>query len=120
MSTLEKMIPLSTGKVFKVRNQAVVLDFDAAALYEVGLDQLHKSVTKHNQRFPDDFMFRLTPAEWDEICIQIWGQQRTIRSKPPSAFTNSGLFMLSSILRGRRAAEVSVLIMESIFAHKIN
>lgn len=118
MATPDKLIELLTGKVFKVRGEAVVLDFDAAALYEVGIDQLHKSVTKYQQRFPDDFMFRLTPNEWDEICIQIWGERRTIRSKPPMAFTNGGLFMLSSVLKGPRAAQVSVLIIESLFSYK--
>ncbi len=118
MSTPTKLIELLTGKVFKVRGEAVVLDFDAASLYEAGIDQLHKSVTRHHQRFPDDFMFRLTPSEWDEICIQIFGERRTIRSKPPLAFTNAGLFMLSSVLKGPRAAQISVLIIESLFSYK--
>lgn len=120
MSSLEKMIPLLTGKVVKVRGQAVVLDFDAASLYEVGLEQLHRTVKRHHQRFPDDFMFDLTAPEWDEICTQIWGKLRTVRTKPPLVFTNSGLFMLSSVLKGQRAAEVSVLIIESLFSHKRN
>lgn len=47
MATPDKLIELLTGKVFKVRKQAVVFDFDAAALYEVNIAVLHKAVTKH-------------------------------------------------------------------------
>lgn len=48
MATPDKLIELLTGKVFKVRGQTVVFDFDAAALYEVNIAILHKTVTKHS------------------------------------------------------------------------
>jgi len=71
MATPDKLIELLTGKVFKVRGQTVVFDFDAAALYEVNISVLHKAVTKHAKRFPPDFMFWLMPDEWKEIAEQI-------------------------------------------------
>lgn len=102
MSIPSKLIELLTGNVFKVRGQAVVFDFDAAVLYEVNIAVLHKPVTKNPKRFPDDFMFWLTPDEWKVIAEEISPGLSAIRQLPPLAFTNSGLFMLSSILKGPR------------------
>jgi len=118
MSTPTKLIELLTGKVFKVRGQAVVFDFDAAALYEVNIAVLHKAVTKNSKRFPGDFMFWLTPDEWKVIAEEISPGLSATRLLPPLAFTNGGLFMLSGVLRGQRAAQVSVLIIESLFSYK--
>lgn len=119
MSTPSKLIELLAGKVFKVRDVTVILDFDAAALYAIGIEQLLRSVTRHQQRFPTDFMFRLTATEWDEICGQLLGKPRTGRSKPPMAFTYGGFFMLSSVLKGPRAAELSVMIIETVLSNKM-
>lgn len=118
MATPDKLIELLTGKVFKVRGQTVVFDFDAAALYEVNIAILHKTVTKHSRRFPPDFMFWLTPEEWQEIAEQISPGLSATKRLPPLAFTNSGLFMLSGVLKGPRAARLSVLIIEQLFSYK--
>jgi hypothetical protein len=118
MATPDKLIALLTGKVFKVRGVTVVFDFDAAALYKVNLAVLHKAVTKNSRRFPDDFMFWLTPDEWEPIAEQISPGLSVTKLLPPLAFTNGGLFMLSGILKGPRAAQVSVLIIESLFSYK--
>jgi hypothetical protein len=118
MATPDKLIELLTGKVFKIRDQTVVFDFDAAALYEVNIAILHKTVTKHSQRFPPDFMFWLTPEEWQEIAEQISPGLSATKRLPPLAFTNSGLFMLSGVLKGPRAARISVLIIEQLFSYK--
>ncbi|WP_191187590.1 ORF6N domain-containing protein [Mucilaginibacter pankratovii] len=118
MATPDKLIELLTGKVFKVRNQTVVFDFDAAALYEVNIAVLHKTVTRQSKRFPPDFMFWLTPDEWQEVAEQISPGLSATKRLPPLAFTNSGLFMLSGVLKGTRVAQVSVLIIESLFSYK--
>src|ERR1700744_728394 len=118
MATPDKLIELLTGKVFKVRNQTVVFDFDAAALYEVNIAVLHKAVTKQSQRFPSDFMFWLTSEEGKPIAEQISPGLSATKLLPPLAFTNGGLFMLSSVLKGPRAAQISVLIIESLFSYK--
>jgi len=118
MATPDKLIELLTGKVFKVRGVTVVFDFDAAVLYEVNIAVLHRAVTKHSQRFPPDFMFWLTPDEWKEIAEQISPGLSKKKPLPPLVFTNGGLFMLSSALRGPRAALVSVMIIESLFSYK--
>ncbi|MEO7214491.1 MAG: ORF6N domain-containing protein [Mucilaginibacter sp.] len=118
MATPLKLIELLTGKVFKVRGKTVVFDFDAAALYEVNIAVLHRAVTTHSKRFPPDFMFWLTQDEWKEIAEQISPGLYAQKQLPPLAFTNSGLFMLSGVLKGPRAAQVSVVIIESIFSYK--
>lgn len=118
MATPDKLIELLTGKVFKVRGQAVVLDFDAAALYEVNIAVLHKTVTRHSQRFPADFMYWLTQEEWKQAADEISPGLAEVKKLPPLAFTNGGLFMLSSVLKGPRAAQISVLIIEQLFSYK--
>lgn len=118
MSTPTTLIELLSGKVYKVRGQAVVLDFDAAALYEVNIATLHRTVSKNSKRFPPDFMFWLTLDEWQDIAEQISPGLSVSKTLPPLAFTNSGLFMLSSVLKGQRAAQVSVIIIESLFSYK--
>jgi hypothetical protein len=118
MSTPSKLIELLTGKVFKVRNQTIVLDFDAAVLYDVNIAVLHKAVTKSSQRFPPDFMFWLTVEEWKILADEIGPGIYAKMPLPPLAFTNAGLFMLSSVLKSPRAAKVSVLIIEQLFSYK--
>ena len=51
-------------KIYEIRGQKVMLDFDLAELYEVGTKALNQTVKRNVKRFPLDFMFRLTPAEW--------------------------------------------------------
>jgi hypothetical protein len=90
MATPDKLIELLTGKVFKVRNQTVVFDFDAAALYEVNIAVLHRAVTRHSRRFPPDFMFWLTTDEWKEIAEQIAPGLSENRLLPPLASLTAG------------------------------
>ncbi len=71
MSSASILIELLSGKVFKVRNQTIVLDFDAAVLYDVNMAVLHKAVTKYAQRFPTDFIFWLTDEEWKTLADEI-------------------------------------------------
>ncbi|MCR4916615.1 MAG: ORF6N domain-containing protein, partial [Prevotella sp.] len=54
-------------KIYEIRGQRVMLDFDLAGLYGVETRVLNQAVKRNNERFPDDFMFRLTATEWDDI-----------------------------------------------------
>ncbi|MBN9386129.1 MAG: ORF6N domain-containing protein [Chitinophagaceae bacterium] len=57
-------------KIYEIRGQRVMLDFDLAALYEVPTKVLNQAVKRNAERFPEDFMFRLTEEEW----VRMWSQ----------------------------------------------
>lgn len=102
------------NKILLIRGQKVLLDSDLAQLYEVETKELNKAVTRNERRFPDDFMFRLTKEEFDDLRFHFgtsssWGGRRY----PPRAFTEQGVAMLSSVLRSDRAIDVNVEIMRA-------
>ena len=92
-----------------------MLDADLASLYGVETKNLNKAVTRNQARFPDDFMFQLTAEEWDSLRFQAGTSNtgRGGRRYAPRVFTEQGVAMLSSVLRGDRAASVNVAIMRA-------
>lgn len=99
--------------ILAVRGHKVILDRDLAVLYGVTTGNLNKAVGRNLERFPDDFMFRLTADECRNLMFQSgrssWGGNR----KPPRAFTEEGVAMLSSVLHSARAAKVNIGIMRA-------
>lgn len=97
--------------ILMARGQKVILDKDLAALYEVDTGSLNRAVKRNRDRFPEDFMFRLSAAEVANLRCQFgissWGGRRYL----PHAFTEQGVAMLSSVLRSRRAVQVNIEIM---------
>lgn len=97
--------------IHEIRGVRVILDEDIAALYEVETRQLVRSVVRNLDRFPSDFMFRLTPEEFDALRTSTGkAGEHGGRRKPPYAFTEHGVTMLSGVLRSERAVEVNVLV----------
>jgi len=109
------MVPMERiqSSILLIRNEKVILDENLSRLYGVATRVLNQAVKRHSERFPDDFMFRLTMEEFKDLKSQIvtssWGGRR----KPPLAFTEQGVAMLSSVLNSKRAIEVNVLIMRA-------
>lgn len=112
--------------VYAVRGERVLFDADLAALYGVTTAALNQAVKRNRERFPADFMFRLTPAEWaaqrsrvitasqgSPMMSQIVTSSRRKLIAPPAAFTEQGVAMLSSVLRSPRAVEVNIAIMRT-------
>ena len=62
----EDLLALVKSKIYTIRGQKVMLDFDLAQMYEVETRVLNQSVKRNIERFPDDFMFQLTETEWEE------------------------------------------------------
>jgi len=89
--------------IYLIRGQKVLLDEDLAGLYGVQTRVLNQAVSRNMERFPEDFAFRLTTDEFENLKSQIvtssWGGRR----KPPRAFTEQGVAMLSSVLKNRAA-----------------
>ena len=100
--------------IFLVRGQKVILDRDLAQLYEVTTGNLNKAVKRNLDRFPSDFMFQLTPEEYESLRFQFGIFKKGQHSKYlPYAFTEQGVAMLSSVLRSKRAVQVNVEIMRA-------
>lgn len=97
-----------------IRDDKVILDEDLAVLYGIETKNLVKAVKRNLDRFPADFMFRLTNQEFTDLKLQTgtssqWGGRRT----PPYAFSEQGVAMLSSVLRSPRAVQVNIEIMRT-------
>ena len=114
--------------VFFIRGEKVMLDADLAMLYGVTTKALNQAVKRNADRFPSDFMFRLTKAEHENMRSQfVTSSQRKsplrsqfVTSNPrggarylPYAFTEQGVAMLSSVLRSAHAVEVNIAIMRT-------
>jgi hypothetical protein len=127
------------NRIYDIRGQRVLLDFDLADLYEVETRVLNQAVKRNIKRFPDDFMFRLTADEWQTMRSQIvtahqgsevpssqsvmtnypnlksqivtssWGGTR----KMPYAFTEQGVAMLSGVLNSDKAINMNIAIMRA-------
>ena len=96
-----------------IRGQQVMLDRDLAELYGVETKRLNEQVKRNIERFPEDFMFQLTPNEFDNLKSQFatssWGGVR----KLPYAFTEQGVAMLSGVLKSSTAVEANIPIMRA-------
>lgn len=96
-----------------IRGQQVMLDRDLAELYGVETRRLNEQVKRNIERFPEDFMFQLTPNEFDNLKSQFatssWGGVR----KLPYAFTEQGVAMLSGVLKSSTAVEANIRIMRA-------
>lgn len=100
------------NKIFLIRNQKVMLDKDLAGLYRVTTGNLNKAVHRNIERFPTDFMFRLTKKEVLSLRFHFGSLKRGQHAKYlPHAFTEQGVAMLSSVLRSKRAVQVNIAIM---------
>jgi len=99
--------------IYLVRGQRVLLDRDLAGLYGVETRVLNQAVKRNANRFPEDFMFRLSRQEIARISqsvTSLWGLKF---SKQVHAFTEEGVAMLSSVLNSERAVQVNIAIMRA-------
>lgn len=108
------------SKIYEIRNQKVMLDFDLAQLYEVETKALNQAVKRNSDRFPDDFMFRLTLDEWQSMRSQFVTASQSKRNVniTPYSFTEQGVSMLSSVLKSKKAVQVNISIMRVFVAVK--
>ena len=100
--------------ILLIRGQKVIIDADLAELYGVTTGNLNKAVKRNIERFPNDFMFQLTPKEYESLRFRFGILEKGQHSKYlPYAFTEQGVAMLSSVLRSKRAIEVNIAIMRA-------
>jgi len=108
------------NKIYEIRSQKVMLDFDLATLYEVETRALNQAVKRNVDRFPEDFMFQLNKSEWKKLITICDNLPKMIKFSPstPYAFTEQGVAMLSSVLKSKKAIQVNISIMRVFVAVK--
>ena len=110
---MTNIIPIEKieNKIYLIRSQKVMLDRDLAELYGVKTSALIQAVKRNIKRFPGDFMFQLSKAEFENLRSQFvtssWGGRRY----EPYLFTEQGVAMLSSVLKSGRAVDINIAIM---------
>ena len=136
-TNLSVSVQLIERRIYLIRGQKVMLDFDLAELYGVSTSQLNQQVTRNKKRFPEDFMFRLTTKESESLRSHLAISNPNLRSQfvisrsdlrsqiatsstghggrryQPRAFTEQGVAMLSSVLNSEQAIEVNIAIMRA-------
>jgi hypothetical protein len=121
MTDGEMLIPAERIEkaILLIRGHKVMLDRDLAELYGVPTKVLNQSVRRNLKRFPDDFMFQLSQEElenWRSQMVTSNSASRMALRRPPYAFTEQGVAMLSSVLHSDRAVAVNIAIMRA-FVH---
>ncbi|PVD52785.1 DNA-binding protein [Terrimonas sp.] len=100
-------------KIFTIRGERVILDFDISGIYEVETKILNQAVKRNIDRFPEDFMFQLTETEWENLRSQFvtssWGGRRYL----PYAFTEHGVTMLASVLKSEKAIQMNIAVVRA-------
>ena len=99
-------------RIFMIRGRQVMLDKDLAELYGYEVKNLNRQVKRNIRRFPKDFMFQLTQNEMDILRCQ--NVTTSVKSRTlPYAFTEQGIYMLATVLRGELAETQSIFIMRA-------
>jgi len=110
MSELKTIEPL----ILTLRGQKVILDADLAEAYGVETKVLNQAVKRNADRFPEDFMFRLTEVEKTEVvtnCDHL--QKLKFSPQHPAVFTEHGAIMAASVLNSPKAVEMSVFVVRA-------
>jgi hypothetical protein len=109
-------VELVERRIYLIRGQKVMLDSDLAELYQVPTFRLNEAVKRNRNRFPEDFMFQLSKEELEnwrsQIAISNPGVKMGLR-RPPYAFTEHGVAMLSAVLNSDRAVQMSIVIVRA-------
>ena len=117
-SRKQALIPVEriARTIVRLRGQNVMRDVDLAALYEVSTKRLNEQVKRNRRRFPRDFMFQLTQAEYADLRSQIATSSPAAhggRRYLPYVFTEHGAIMAASVLNSPRAVQMSILVVRA-------
>lgn len=102
------------NRVYLIRGQQVMLDYDLAEIYGYEVKRLNAQVKNNISRFPEDFMFQLTKTELENLRSNFSTTNFSPKSRTlPHAFTEQGIYMLATVLRGELAEQQSIFIMRA-------
>ena len=107
-------------KIYELRGQKIMLDFDLAQLYSVETRVMNQAVKRNMDRFPKDFMFQLTAREWRTMSSQFVMTPAYKRPKKalPFAFTEHGVTMMANVLKSKKAIKMSIAIVRAFISLK--
>ena len=102
-------------RIYTIRGKQVMLDSDLAELYQVETKNLNKATNRNVERFPEDFRFKLTKEEFENLRFQTGTSSESYggRRYMPFVYTEQGVSMLASVLRSKVAIQVSINIMRT-------
>jgi ORF6N domain len=120
------------NRIYEVRGERVMLDRDLASLYEVETKVLNQAVKRNIKRFPEDFVFQLTKAEFEDLRLQFETSKKYDSSRSqivtlntsrgqnlkylPYVFTEQGVAMLSGVINSDKAISMNIAIMRAFVA----
>lgn len=118
MTKSKMLAPLHVeSRILEIRSERVMLDRDLAEVYGVTTGGLNQAIKRNQDRFPEDFVFRLTPEEAEEVRRSrsqsvIMKRGQNIKYLP-RAFTEHGAIMAATVLNSLRAVEMSVFVVRA-------
>ncbi|MBI5857116.1 MAG: ORF6N domain-containing protein [Sphingobacteriales bacterium] len=114
---IAKYVPaeIIVSKIFVIKEQKVMLDYDVAFLYGVTTKRMNEQVKRNIEKFSQEFMFRLTKKEWFSMRSQIATASQSKRNIniTPYAFTEHGVAMVATVLKSDRAVKMSIAIIKT-------
>ena len=128
---MKEMVTLTQveDKLITIRDQSVLLDSDVAALYAVETREVNQAIKNNPDKFPEGYIIQFNKAEWQNLKSQIVTSSSEDKNEEvknfdllegkkfanvaPKAFTEKGLYMLATILKGRRAVQTTLAIVET-------
>ena len=108
------VVPIES-RIAVLRHRKVILDAALAEIYGVSVKRLNQQVNRNCERFPSDFMFRLTPREFAALRLQIATSNKTRGGRRwlPYAFTEHGAIMAATVLNSKQAVGMSVFVVRA-------
>lgn len=100
-------------KIITLRNQRIIIDTDVAELYGVETKRINEAVKNNPEKFPDGYLIELTPNEWEPLKSRFSTSIKGGKVKLPRGFTERGLYMLATILKGSKAVETTLNIIDT-------
>ncbi|MFZ2431097.1 MAG: ORF6N domain-containing protein [Lutibacter sp.] len=107
-------LQLIQNKIYEIRGQRMMLDFDLAEMYDVETRALKQAIKRNIDRFPNDFMFELNEKEIENLVSQsVIPSKSKLGGAKPFAFTEQGVAMLSSVLNSKKAIQVNIAVIRA-------
>jgi len=104
-----------TKKIITIREQNVILDSDVACLYGVGTKEVNQAVKNNPRKFPKGYVIELKKSEFHDLRSKILTTNLEMTRALPKAFTEKGCYMLATILKGDKAIETTIAIIEAFY-----
>jgi hypothetical protein len=102
-------------KILIIREEKVLLDSDVAEIYGVETKRINEAVKNNPRKFPEQYIIELSSTEWDKLKSKYSTSIKGGKIKLPKAFTERGLYMLATILKGQQAEATTLAIIDTFY-----